>query len=230
MPSSEFIRVVAEGDAFLVLEKFSRLPLKMEAPEKVLCQAHGQARPIADFLHENVLDFISDEAMDDAWHVASYLSDSDLLLSSFRGMLARYNEAENVLQSAAASVAVRGVLFGNSHPSPSRWHAIRKPKLWQVEQSMLHNQKEMVRQRFTAYSGSSSSHLSDVATEYMPVLKWLGYRASGSEDNQAPTHRNETDDGSCDKMSLDDKESDLSDDEIEEWYKVTVFLLWNGKR
>lgn len=25
----------------------------MDAPEKVLCQAHGQARPIADFLHEN---------------------------------------------------------------------------------------------------------------------------------------------------------------------------------
>jgi cell cycle checkpoint protein len=68
-----------------------------------------------------VLDFISDEAMDDAWHVSSYFSDSDLLLSSFRGMLARYNEAENVLQSAAASVAVRGVLFGNSHPSPPRF-------------------------------------------------------------------------------------------------------------
>lgn len=25
----------------------------MDVPEKVLCQAHGQARPIADFLHEN---------------------------------------------------------------------------------------------------------------------------------------------------------------------------------
>lgn len=25
----------------------------MDPPEKVLCQAHGQARPIADFLHEN---------------------------------------------------------------------------------------------------------------------------------------------------------------------------------
>lgn len=25
----------------------------MEAPEKVLCQAHGQARTVTDFLHEN---------------------------------------------------------------------------------------------------------------------------------------------------------------------------------
>jgi hypothetical protein len=44
---------VVAGDAFLVQENFSRLPLKMDAPEKVLCQAHGQARPVTDFLHEN---------------------------------------------------------------------------------------------------------------------------------------------------------------------------------
>lgn len=42
----------ADG-AFCVQESLLRLPLKMEPPEKVLCQAHGQARSIADFLHEN---------------------------------------------------------------------------------------------------------------------------------------------------------------------------------
>ncbi|XP_062102676.1 cell cycle checkpoint protein RAD17 isoform X2 [Humulus lupulus] len=108
------------GDEFSVQERLARLPLKLDAPEKILCQAHGQARPIADFLNENVLDFLSDDAIDDAWTVASYLGDVDLLLGTFRGMLARRNEAENVLQSAAASVAVRGVLFGNHHPVPSR--------------------------------------------------------------------------------------------------------------
>lgn len=44
---------LVDGDEFSVREGLSRLPLKMDAPEKVLCQAHGQARPIADFLHEN---------------------------------------------------------------------------------------------------------------------------------------------------------------------------------
>ena len=34
-------------------EEFARLPLKMDAPEKVLCQAYGQAKPVAEFLHEN---------------------------------------------------------------------------------------------------------------------------------------------------------------------------------
>ncbi|KAE8010647.1 hypothetical protein FH972_007000 [Carpinus fangiana] len=111
-----------DQDEFPLQQRLLRLPLKMDAPEKILCQAHGQARPIADFLHENVLDFMSEDAIGDAWAVASYLGDADMLLSTFRGMLARYNEAENVLQSAAASVAVRGVLFGNAHPLPSRLH------------------------------------------------------------------------------------------------------------
>ncbi|PQM32951.1 cell cycle checkpoint protein RAD17 [Prunus yedoensis var. nudiflora] len=137
-----------DGDAFQVREGLSRLPLKMDAPEKILCQAHGQARPVADFLHENVLDFLSEEAIDDAWAVASYLGDADLLLSTFRGMLSRQYEAENILQSAGASVAARGVLFGNFHPLPSRWHAVRRPKVWQVEQSSLRNKKEMVKRRF----------------------------------------------------------------------------------
>lgn len=34
-------------------ERFTRLPLKMDAPERVLSQAHVQARPVCDFLHEN---------------------------------------------------------------------------------------------------------------------------------------------------------------------------------
>lgn len=59
--------------------------------------------------------------MDDASAVLSYLGDADVLLHSFRGAVARNYEAEGVVQSAAASIAVRGVLFGNSHPLPPRY-------------------------------------------------------------------------------------------------------------
>ncbi|TYI60412.1 hypothetical protein E1A91_D10G102100v1 [Gossypium mustelinum] len=206
--------VVALGqNAFRVGEKFSRLPFKMDYPEKILCQAHGQSRPITDFLHENVLDFVSNEAMDDAWAVASYLGDADLLLATSRRTLNRHSEIENVLQSAAASVAVRGVLYGNFHPSPSRWHAIRKPKLWQIEQSSSHNQNEMLRQRFMEDGGSSSfSEVSVIATEYRPVLKWVGYRKAGDVE----THGSE--DESLKGMSIDEEESEISDDDdIEDW-------------
>ncbi|KAG2696471.1 hypothetical protein I3760_07G060800 [Carya illinoinensis] len=206
-----------EQAEFIVKERLSRLPLKMHAPEKILCQAHGQARPIADFLHENVLDFLSEEAIDDAWAVASYLGDADLLLATFRGMLSRYNEAENVLQSAAASVAARGVLFGNSHPLPSRWHSIRRPKLWQIERSLLHNKNEMAKCRFDGCSGINLSDMSIVATEYTPVFKWLGYGTTGGLETHQVSMQSDITEDYFDKMKLEDKESETTDDEIEDW-------------
>ena len=42
-----------DQDACCIQERLARLPLKMDAPEKVLSQAHAQPGPIADFLHEN---------------------------------------------------------------------------------------------------------------------------------------------------------------------------------
>ncbi|KAF6174336.1 hypothetical protein GIB67_040829 [Kingdonia uniflora] len=167
-------------DAFLLKERFARLPLQMDAPERVLCQAHGQGRSIADFLHENVLDFLDNESIDDALVVASYLGEADNLLAAAshgssmpRAITSKY-ELESISQMAAASVAVRGVLFGNSHPSPSRWHSIRSPKLWLVERSSRQNQNEMLRHRNEACSSLSTSAMSVMATEYKPILKWLG--------------------------------------------------------
>ncbi|KAM7262893.1 hypothetical protein ACFE04_000576 [Oxalis oulophora] len=198
--------MIIDNEAFLVRDDLRRFPIKMDAPEKILCQAHGQARPIADFLHENVMEFISEEAIDDAWAVASYLGDSDLLLASSQGFLGRFYDAENVLQSAAASVAARGVLFGNCHPLPSRWHAIRSPKLWHVERSSLRNKNEMLNQRFASIHASSFSDLSVIATEYSPTLKWLGYRESENLEAD-PVSTNEID---------GEQENEMYDDEIED--------------
>ncbi|KAH7849225.1 hypothetical protein Vadar_014829 [Vaccinium darrowii] len=207
-----------EQDAFLLKERFARLPGKMDAPEKVLCKAHGQARPVTDFLHENVLDFLSEEAIYDACVVTSYLSDADSLLASLSGTITRNYEAENVIQSAAASVAVRGVLFGNFHPLSSRWHTIRRPSLWQVEQSLRYNKLEMVRQRCIVHDGMRLSDLSVVATEFKPALKWLGFRESKGLESQNVSDKDlMLDDESADGTSFDDKGSETSDDEIEDW-------------
>lgn len=58
--------------------------------------------------------------------MTSYLSDADFLLGSALRpirycMMSELYESDNLVQSVAASVAARGVLFGNSHPSPSRY-------------------------------------------------------------------------------------------------------------
>ncbi|XP_026456298.1 cell cycle checkpoint protein RAD17-like isoform X2 [Papaver somniferum] len=208
------------ADEFQLRERFVRLPLQMGDPENVLSKAHGQARPIADFLHENVLDFISDEAIEDASAVTSYLSDVDCLLATSHGStwshtMTGQHELEKIGQLAAASVSVRGVLLGNSHPAPSRWHSIRSPKIWQVEQSSRRNKDEMLRQRIEASESASASDVSIIATEYRPILKWLGYRTS-EVHRRSNVVMEENSDGD---IILDDINGENSSDidEIEDW-------------
>ncbi|KEH20370.1 cell cycle checkpoint protein RAD17, putative [Medicago truncatula] len=206
------VAVEYDQNGFLIHERFSRLPLKMDVPEKILCQSHVQPGPVADFLHENVLDFLNDEAVEDAWILSSYLGDADILLTKLRGMVSSYNEAESILQSAAASIAVRGVLFGNSCPLSSRWHAIRRPKLWQVEKELSYQKNKMLRQRIPACNQLSSYHMSVMATEYMPMFKLLGNRVGSGYDE---LHQESNID--IDKMSLDGEAMEISDDDIEDW-------------
>ncbi|KAL3651864.1 hypothetical protein CASFOL_004866 [Castilleja foliolosa] len=202
-------------DAILLKEKFVRCPLKMDAPELVLSQAHGQARLIADFLHENVLDFVSEEAIEDAWVIGKYLSDTDLLLAPSSSTFSRSFEAENFKQSISASIAVRGVLFGNCYPVSSRWHAIRRPMLWQVEQSLRHNKSQMLGQIGDNHTNITQKSHSVFATEFKPTLNWLGDRVT--EDIEGYEVLDEVNSSEDDHhMSLDDKDNEI-DDEIEEW-------------
>lgn len=75
-------------------------------------------------------------------------------------------------------------------------------------------QDEMLRQRFMVYNGVSSSDTSVIATEYMPVCKWLQHRVPRRlQAHEVMMLSTEIEDG----MSLDDREVETSDDEIEEW-------------
>ena len=55
---------------------------------------------------------MSEEAIDNAWIVASYLTDADCLLASLGGLLTRNYEAENVEQSSAALLLCVGCYLG----------------------------------------------------------------------------------------------------------------------
>ena len=48
---------LVDQHGLLIQERFSRLPLKMDVPEKILSQAHVQPGQVADFLHENGISF-----------------------------------------------------------------------------------------------------------------------------------------------------------------------------
>jgi hypothetical protein len=99
---------------------------------KIVCSVIDDLFSLFVYLNEignwcsTALDFIDDDAIDDAWVVMSYLSDADCLLAgspitSARLIVNESNESDSMSQLIAASVAARGVLFGNAHASPSRY-------------------------------------------------------------------------------------------------------------
>lgn len=75
-------------------------------------------------------------------------------------------------------------------------------------------QKEMVKRRYDLYKGLSSSDATAIATEYTPLFKWLGFGAPAGGDS---CKENEKEEENIDVMNLDDQESLVSDDEIEDW-------------
>ncbi|KAG1361950.1 cell cycle checkpoint protein RAD17 [Cocos nucifera] len=221
-------RVAAvEPDSFPLQERFARNPLKMDTPEKILSQAHGQVQPIVDFLHENVLDFISDDEVDNVWLVTSYLSDADCLLGGVlrptrHQLIPDIYEVESVAQSFAALVAIRGVLFANSKPSPSRWHTIRRPRLWQVEQSSRHNKTQMLLEKGEINNNSSLCSMSYIAAECRSAVKWLRAQTLldvHKDENllHYPEGREDNSDWSVMDQLKGSNSEESEEDDIEDW-------------
>jgi cell cycle checkpoint protein len=118
-----------------------------QPPEATLARASLDGPAVTAFLHENVLQFVDDDAIDDVSVVSSYFSDADHILRR-RGGGVRATPAEDqgaepdpgrVGQAAAASIAARGVLFGIAHPAPRRWQALRGPVSGQMERRRAEN-------------------------------------------------------------------------------------------
>ncbi|KAJ4780306.1 Replication factor C large subunit [Rhynchospora pubera] len=212
---------------FTLKERYIRKPMKMKMPELVLSQAYGQARSVADFLHENVLDFIEYDSVFDSWVVSSYLSEADCLLASgIKGIPSRravyeITESEGLAHIIAASVSVRGVLFGNSQPAGSRWHSIRSPRIWKIEQSIRHSKDVMVREIHEISETFGLLSLSDLATEFRPIMQKLGIQYLESSGHatksqiHCPTLSNQF---SAKLLESERPDSDeVAEDEIEDW-------------
>lgn len=120
----------ATQESLLVLkEEFRRHPLNMEVPERIVAESQLEFPTLLAFLHENVLDFVDEDGIEDVAEVLAYLANADVLL----GRRPRNFGVASVSHVAASSVATRGVLFANTHPAPRKWQSVRAPTLWQVE-------------------------------------------------------------------------------------------------
>ncbi|KAM0845539.1 hypothetical protein ACQ4PT_056302 [Festuca glaucescens] len=172
----------------------------------------------AEHVHANsALDFIDDDAIDDAWVVLSYLSDADCLLAGSPITSARIvNESDSMSQLIAASVAARGVLFGNAHASPSRWHTIRSPKVWQIERTFRSTKDQIFTERFDCSSTSGSRNFSDIVTDFRPFERWIGPHGGDMPRNNSSHHYFEGRPNLIGKLDGEGNNSEEEEDAIED--------------
>lgn len=159
------VQACAEGEGTIMElgERFRRPPLNMEVPEMILSKARTETSSILAFLHENVLQFVDEDAIDDVAAIEGYLSDADMLLKAPGNWRLRSSSYQFSMDSddvnpshiaamAADSVAARGVLFANMHPAPRKWQSLRAPALRQVEYHLAEKEMEI---RAQAWSSGS---------------------------------------------------------------------------
>lgn len=79
----------------------------------------------------------------------------------------------------------------------------------------------MLKQQFAEIGGLASCNTSVIATEYIPVSKWIGNRARGEyhESPQLSVHDLDMDGIDIDQMNIDDKEDD---DDIEDYSDIEI--------
>lgn len=158
----------AAQESLLVLnEEYSRHPLDMEVPERIVSEAQIECPTLVAFLHENVLDFVDNDAIEDVADILAYLGDADLLLGrrprSSSSLALNDFTPSHIAALAAGSVATRGVLFANTHPAPRKWQSVRAPTLWFSER-LLSEKKATL----TSAGALLSRHSRDVPSRCSP--------------------------------------------------------------
>eukprot|EP00897_Mesotaenium_endlicherianum_P001497 jgi/Mesen1/1375/ME000013S00867 len=122
-------------------EHLRRHPPDMVEPEVFLAQVQTETPTLAAFLHENMLDFVTDEAVEEVADMEAFLSDADILQSarSSINMSWRRNSTNAAPQdysepdpslvglAAAASVAARGLIYANVDPAPRKYGSPKAP-------------------------------------------------------------------------------------------------------
>ncbi|GAQ81645.1 Checkpoint RAD17-RFC complex RAD17/RAD24 component [Klebsormidium nitens] len=181
-------QVSANGDVSgdqALREELRRRPMaSAQPPEATLARAHLDGPAVTAFLHENVLHFVDDDAIDDVSVTSAYFSDADHILRRRAGG-ARASPAEDqgaepdpgrVGHAAAAAIAARGVLFGIVHPAPRKWQAFRAPVSGQVERRRLETLAQIQRaslSQSSSYLAPGAAGSAVLALELLPFMKHI---------------------------------------------------------
>ncbi|MCO5559090.1 hypothetical protein L7F22_012682 [Adiantum nelumboides] len=226
---------------FVLKDELQRHPLNMEiTPESLISQARIDAAGFLYFLHENVLEFVDEEGIEDVSIAFAYFRDVDCLLKHGKpntaDLLHALDEIDTrrIAEASAGSIAARGALFANTHPAKPRWLSLRAPVVRQVDRLASDKKAELLAKSRRVNIDCSTMFTHNVqATELEPFYKLITSTVFATSQS---TKRGDGDDilnSSYSVLQDEDLLPDImlidlskeihtdimakSDDEIEEW-------------
>ena len=162
----------------------SRPPMDGFDPENTVYASGLSGPSVTAFLHENILDFIDPEYVDDVANCLDALSLADVLSSKMNttpyfGTAEDEPDGTRGLQDMLASiVASRGVCYWNTHPAPRTWKPLKAPTVFRAERGRRTNAARL-RQAASVnrveYGGASGQTAGTaMSTEVLPFVRVMG--------------------------------------------------------
>ncbi|KAL4424733.1 hypothetical protein ABPG77_000076 [Micractinium sp. CCAP 211/92] len=175
----------APGKPLPLADWAHRRPMEFD-PEAVLAASGLEAGSVSAFLHENVLHFIEDSAVEDAAACMEQLSAADCLASGRRWgtgdamMGDEDSPSATLLDALAASTAARGVCFANAHPAPRRWLPLKAPTVFAAAKGAAANRAELCQRTSAVWAllggMSSLEPAGRLASELLPFVRTIAAR------------------------------------------------------
>lgn len=128
--------------------------------EAVVMHSGLEATTVSAFLHENMLHFFRDEAVDEAAAAYDFLADSDRIQSGQHASAANAwdqddHPSSSFAEAAAGSLTARGFMWANAHPAPRSWFQMRGPAWKAANRARLSNTDALSRLAWQHGAGGS---------------------------------------------------------------------------
>ncbi|DBA75164.1 hypothetical protein WJX77_005220 [Trebouxia sp. C0004] len=150
-------------------------------PEAVLLKSGLESSTAAAFLHENMLEFVNHDAVEDAAGACSYLSDAARMLDQSSGHQPDWNndnafDGHSLTEAAAGSTVMRGLLYSLMHPAARRFLSLKSPALFTINKAAGLNKEQLQAMCWTAHSMTGSARV--VATDNLPFVRCMAAMSS----------------------------------------------------
>ena len=163
-----------------------RPPMDGFDPEETV-HASGLSGPsVTAFLHENILDFIDAEHIEDVAQCLDHISRADVLSSAmdftpYFGTEQDEPDGARGLQDMLSSiVASRGVCYWNFHPAPRSWKPLKAPVAFKVERGRRTNglrARQAASVNRVEFGGAvAQTCYMTMTTEVLPFVRAMGHK------------------------------------------------------